>query len=330
MTPHRITRPVTALAISVMALCAGIASAQAPAFPSKPVRLVLPVPAGSGLDTISRVFSQRLSPIWGQPVVVENRVGGNFIIGSENVARSAPDGHSLLVAPDAALTVNPHLYAKLPYDPVRDFAPVVQLVTFTQMMVAAPSLPANTIAELAAYSSANPGKVSYASFGVGSQPHLLSELVKVRTGADLLHVPYKGIPQAITAVLAGETQLTWSSPFSVSGHVRAGRLKALALAAAKRTSLMPDVPTFAELGWPDIDYVMWFGILAPAGTPRAIVNRIHADFVKVISDPDVRDKELLAKGYDPSGMGPEPFGALIRREIGLRGEMVKRTGAKAE
>ena len=302
----------------------------AQAFPSKPVRLIVPVPAGSGLDTISRQFGQRLALVWGQPVVVENRVGANFILGTEHVARSAPDGYTLLVAPDAALTVNPHLYAKLPYDPVKDLAPVTQLVTFTQMLVAAVSMPANSIAELVTYSKANPGRISYASFGVGSQPHLLGEMVKFRTGADLTHVPYKGIPQALTAVIAGETQLTWSSPFSIVGHIRSGKLKALALAAAQRTPLLPEVPTFAELGMPDIEYTQWFGLFAPATTPRPLIDRIHADFSRLLTDPEVRDRELVGKGYEPSGLAPDLFAALIRREIGLRGQVVKRIGARAE
>lgn len=205
----------------------------------------------------------------------------------------------------------------------------MQLVTFTQILVAHSSLPFGSVAELIAYSKTNPGKVTYAAFGVGS-PYLLSEMLKVRAGADLLHVPYKGIPQAVTAVVSGETHLTWSSPFSIIGHVKGGKLKALAIAAGKRHSLMPDVPTLEELGWPDIDYVQWFGLLAPGATPRATVQRIYGDFAKVIADPELQSRELAAKGFDPSGLGPEPFAALIRREVALRGEMVRRTGAKGD
>ncbi len=316
------------LALALLAALPTLASAQS--FPSRGVRLVLPVPAGSGLDTMARVLAQRLAPIWNQPVVVENLVGGNFIIGVENVARAAPDGHSLLVVPDSALTVNPHLYPKLPYDPLRDFVPIMQLVTYTQVMVVNGSLPVNSVAELAAWSHANPGKLSYASFGIGSQPHLLSELVKVRSGTDMTHVPYKGIPQALTSVLANETQVSWSIPFLITGNVKAGRLKAIALAAAQRTAFMPEVPTFAELGMPEIDYVQWFGILAPAGTPRPTVDRIYAELTRVMADPELREKEFSAKGYDLSGLGPDPFAALIRRELPLRAEMVKRAGARAE
>ena len=316
------------LALALLASLPAFVCAQS--FPSRGVRLVLPVPAGSGLDTMARLLAQRLSPIWNQPVVVENLIGGNFIIGVEHVARSAPDGHTLLVVPDSALTVNPHLYPKLPYDPVRDFAPIMQLVTYTQVMVVNGSLPVNSVAELATWSHANPGKLAYASFGIGSQPHLLSELVKVRNGTDMTHVPYKGIPQALTSVLANETQVTWSIPFLITGHVKAGRMKALALAAAQRTAFMPEVPTFAELGLPEVDYVQWFGILAPAGTPRASVDRIYADLTRVLAAPELREKEFNAKGYDLSGLGPDAFAALIRRELPLRGEMVKRAGARAE
>ena len=319
------------LGVTILALLLWLSmSAHAQSFPSRNVRLVLPVPAGSGLDTMARVLAERLSPLWGQAVVVENLVGGNFIIGVENVAHATPDGHTLLVVPDSALTVNPHLYPRLPYDPIRDFAPVMQLVTYTQVLVVNGALPVNSIKELASYTQAHPGKVSYASFGIGSQPHLLSELVKVRTGADMIHVPYKGIPQALTSVLADETQVTWSIPFLITGNVKAGRMKALALAAAQRSAFMPEVPTFAELVWPDIDYVQWFGLLAPANTARPVVDKIYGDLTRVLADPDLRQREFAAKGYDLSGIGPDPFGAIIRRELPLRGEMVKRAGAKLD
>lgn len=319
------------IGLLLLALALGMPTpSPAQVYPTRGVRLVLPVPAGSGLDTLARVIAQRLSPVWAQPVVVENLVGGNFIIALDNVAHATPDGHTLLVAPDSALTVNPHLYAHLPYDTLRDFAPIMQLVTYTQAMVVNSALPVTNVAELTAWSRANPGKLSYASFGIGSQPHLLSELVKVRTGADMTHVPYKGIPQALTSVLANETQMTWSIPFLITGHVKAGRMKALAIAAAQRSAFLPDVPTFAELGMPDVDYVQWFGLLAPAGTPRTAIDRVFTDVTRILAEPELREREFVAKGYDLSGLGPEPFGAIIRRELPLRGDMVRRAGARVE
>jgi tripartite-type tricarboxylate transporter receptor subunit TctC len=303
---------------------------QAPPYPQRPVRLIVPVPAGSGLDTITRVLAQRLGTVWGQPVVVDNQPGANSIIGTAAAARAPADGHTLLVVPDGTLAVNPHMYAKLPYDPVKDLVAITQLVTFNQVLLAHPGLPAADLGEFIRYAKANPGKVSFGSYGVGSQPHLLGEMLKHDAGLDLLHVPYKGAPQALLATMTGETQLTWASPFTAAEDVRAGKLKPLAVASAKRSAQLPDVPTFREAGLPGIEWELWFGLFAPAGTPPALVRRIHADVSKLLADPEVRDKVLRGRGYEPSGLGPEPFAALLRRELAERGALVKRVGIKME
>lgn len=299
-------------------------------WPARTVHLVVPSPGGSGIDVVARMLAQRLALQWGQPVVVYNRPGANSIIGTESVARAAPDGYTLLFASDSTFTVNPHLYANLPYDPIRDFIPITQLVTFNQLLVAHPSLGTGTLAELISLARAKPGSITYASFGSGSAAHLLSELLKNQTRIDLLHVPYKGIAQAVAAVLAGESTLTWAGVFSTQAHVQAGRLKAIGIAASRRSAFLPDVPTFAELGYPAVEYTLWFGLFAPAATPRPLVDRIHRDVARILADPEVRDRDLLPKAYEPSGIAPAQFADLIRRELTERAAVVKISGAKAD
>ena len=305
--------------------------AQAPAaWPTKTVRLVVGLPPGSGSDLLARSLAQRLTMQWGQSVVVENRPGASTIVANESVARAAPDGHTLVFAIDGGFTVNPHLYAKLPYDPIRDFAPITMITTFGTLLVATPSLPANNVAELVALAKAQPGKISYGSIGSGSQMHLLSAMLGNKAGIELLHVPYKGIPQMMTAVLTGEVQLTWVGVFSARPLVQSGRLRALGFGGTKRARMMPDVPTLVELGYPEVEASVWYGLLAPAATPRPLVERIHADVLKLLQDPEFRDKEMLSKGYEPSGLGPDEFAALIVRETAARRVMVKISGARAE
>ncbi len=312
----------------LVALCGAMpGNASEQSWPERSVRLVVPSPGGSGIDVIARVLAQRLTVEWGKPVIVDNRAGANSIIGAEAVARSAPDGHTLLFASDSTFTLNPHIYAKLPYDPIADFRPVLQIVTFHQLLVAHPSLGVTTLGELIARAKARPAVITYASWGAGSQGHLLSELLKYRASIDLLHVPYKGFAPAVAAVVAGETMLTWAGIFSTQALVRAGRLKALGVAGPKRNVFLPEVPTFAELGMPEIDYTAWFGVFAPAGTSADLVARLSGDFAALLRDPEVRDKELLSKAYEPSGIGPREFSALIVRELAQRAAMVRISGA---
>ena len=241
------------------------------------MRIVVPSPAGSGLDSLARALAQRLGERWGEAVVIDNKPGASSIIGTEFVARAQPDGYTLLLTSDPIFTVNPHLFAKLPYDPLRDFAPIAQIATFNQLLVAHPSLRAGSLAELIAIARARPGEVTYASFGSGSTAHLLSELLRREAGIDLLHVPYKGLAQSVAAVQTGEAMLTWAGVSSTQPHVQAGRMTALAIAAPRRSPFMPGVPTMKELGYPAFDYEVWYGLFAPAETPRALVLRIHRD-----------------------------------------------------
>src|SRR3954462_6323259 len=220
-------------------------------WPSKPGRMVVAYPPGGGIDVMGRQIAEKLTGMWGQPVVVENKPGANTIVATDAVAKSAPDGYTVLLTTDATFSINPHLYAKLPYDAERDFIPVTMLVLHQQLLVAHPSLPANTLAELIALAKAKPGTINYASYGSGSQPHLSGEMLKYKAGIDLVHVPYKGISLAVPAVMAGEVQLTFAGIATSTAPLKSGRIKALAIGGAKRSPLFPDVPTFAELGYPE-------------------------------------------------------------------------------
>lgn len=309
--------------ILILAIAATPVQAQPPVWPERAVRLVVPSPGGSGIDLLARMLALRLATHWGKPVIVENRAGANSIIGTHAVARSAPDGHTLLFCSDATFTLNPHLYAKLPYDPFNDFVPITQVVTFAQLLVAHPQAGAGNFAELVAAARANPGAITYASAGTGSVAHLMSELLKRKAGIDLLHVPYNGFAPALNAVISGEASVTWAGIFSTRSHVHAGRLRAIGVASPRRSRFMPEVPTFPELGIPELDIALWFGLFAPAATPSTVVDTIYRDVARLIAEPEVRDKEFIARAYEPSGLAPSRFAELIRREFADRLAMVR-------
>lgn len=312
------------------ALAQGPAAGVTPGYPSRPIRIVVPYPAGGGIDIISRVAGQRLAQRLGQPVLIDNRPGAGTILAAEQVARAAPDGYTLMITTDSTITINPHLYARLPYDPVKDFVPVTQLLLLNQLLLANPSVPASNLKELIAYAKTNPGKLNYASYGSGSQPHLAMETLKNQAGVDIVHVPYKGIPQAVPAAIAGEVQLTFSGAASSQAHIKAGRLKALAIGGKNRLALMPDVPTFAEAGFPDVPANAWFGLFAPAGTPQAIVVKLHAELTRVLRDPDFMQTEINTKGYELVASTPEEFAAFLATDSVRNARAVKISGAKAE
>jgi len=307
-----------------------IVFASAAAAQTKPVRIVVAYPPGGGIDVMGRQIAEKLTAAWGQPVVVENRPGANTIVAAEAVARAAPDGSTVLLTTDATFSINPHLYAKLPYDAERDFIPVTMLVLLQQLLVANPSLPANTLAELIALAKAKPGTINYASYGSGSQPHLSGEMLKYKAGIDLVHVPYKGISLAVPAVIAGEVQLTFAGIASSMGPLKGGRIKALAIGGPKRSPLLPEVPTFAELGYPEVETHAWFGLFVPAHSPREAVGRIYADTKKILDEAEFRQKQLIDKGYDVVGSSPAEFAAYIKRDSASRARAVKISGAKAE
>ena len=319
-------KTVMAASIALAALVPAAAHSQA--WPAKTIRLVLPYPPGSGSDALIRSHAQRFSQAWGQPVVVDNRPGANTILGADHVAKSAPDGYTLLYTTDSTITSNPHLYRSLPYSPLKDFAPITKVATFA--MVLAGSTQFKSLDDLIARAKAQPGKVSYASLGVGSQHHIVSSLLENATGISLLHVPYKGIPQATIATLSGEVHVTWAGTFSTKPHVTAGRLRAFGIAGPRRNATMPEVPTFAEIGYPQVDFLLWYGFFAPAGTPKAVLEKIHAEVSKHLADPQFRENELAAKGYDAHGAGLDEFAAQIRQEMGQRARMVRLSGAKLD
>ncbi len=322
------------LLTTLFALCALFAGASGPAqaqpYPAKPVRIIVPYPAGGGIDVLSRLVGARLAQRFNQPVVIENKPGAGTIVAAESVARAAPDGTTLMVTTDATISINPHLYAKLPYDPVKDFAPITQLVFLNQLLVANAALPVSNLKELIAYARAQPGKLNYASYGIGSQPHLAMEIFKNQSGTDIVHVPYKGIPQAVPAAIAGEVQLTFSGAASAQAHIKAGRLKALAIGGAARLPLMPEVPTFAEQGFADVPANAWFGLFAPAGTPREVIATLHAEVTRVLRDPDFLQKEIAAKGYELVASTPEEFAAFLAADTRRNAQAVKISGARAE
>jgi len=305
-------------------------TANAQSWPQKPVHVVVAYPPGGGIDILARQLADKLTPQWGQPVIVENKPGANTIVAADAVAKAPADGYTVLMSSDATFSINPHLYAKLPYDARRDFVPVTMLVLLQQLLVANPALPASTLAELIALAKQNPGKINYASYGSGSQPHLSGEMLKYKAGIDLVHVPYKGISLAVPAVIAGEVQLTFAGIASSMGPLKAGRVKALAIGGAGRSPLLPQVPTFAELGYPEVETHAWFGLFLPAGSPKEAIARIFSDTKKILEEPDFRQKQLVDKGYDVVGSSPEEFAAYIVVDREKRGRAVKISGARAE
>lgn len=317
-----------ALTVLFILLFPGLALAQA--WPSKPVRIVVAYPPGGGIDVLGRQLADKLTGAWGQPVVVENKPGANTILAADLVAKAPPDGHTLLLTSDATFSINPHLYAKLPFDAQRDFVPATMVVIFQQFLVAHPSLPASSLEELIRLAKERPGAINYASYGSGSQPHLAGEMLKNKAGIDIVQVPYKGIAPALQAVIAGEVQLTFSGIASSLPHIKAGRLKPIALGGTKRSPLLPQVPTFAELGYPEVETHAWFGLFLPSGSPREALERIHRDIRKILDEPEFRQKQIVDKGYEAVGSAPQEFAAYIRTDYESRGRAVKVSGAKAE
>ena len=321
------------LAVAVLALSAiGTAPSfsQGLPYPVKTIRIVVPYPAGGGIDVISRVIGERLGRALGQSVIVDNKPGGGTILGADYVAKSAPDGYTLMMTTDATLSVNPHLYAKLPYDAVKDFSPITQLVLLNQILLANPAVPAGTLKELIAYARANPGKLNYASYGSGSQPHLAMETLKAQAGIDIVHVPYKGIPQAVPAAVAGEVQLTFSGVASSQSFLKAGRLKAIAVGGKSRMPLAPEIPTFSESGFADVPANAWFGLFAPGGTPRDIVVKLNNEVTRIMKDPEFLAKEVVAKGFELVASSPDEFTAFLVGDSVRNARAVKISGAKAE
>ena len=320
--------------IKLLALCvlslALPAVALAQAYPSRTVRIIVPYPPGGGVDGMARPLADQLSKRWGQPVIVENKAGAATIIGAEFVARSAPDGYALLLTSESTITSNPHIYTTLPYDAIKDLAPITQLIGLPQMAVAHPSVSANSLGELVALAKANPRKLNYGSYGSGSQPHLFYEGLNAQAGISLTHVPYKGIAPAVQAVLAGEVQLTMAGASVARGHIQAGKLKPLAIARQMRLALMPNVPTLREAGFPDIDPQSWFGLFTTGGSPREAIDKIYAEVAAVFSEPEFRERHMVQRGFDPVLSTPDEFGKFIQGDLQSKAKLIRISGAKAE
>ena len=301
----------------------------AQSFPNRPVRVIVPFSAGSAIDVNARVIGQKLGELWGQQVVIDNRIGANSIIGIEAGARSPADGYTLTMANDAALAVNPALYPKLPYDPLKDFAPVTLAGANALILITHPAVAAKTVQELMALARERAGAIDYASAGHGSAQHLPMEMLMSMTGVRLTHVPYKGLTQALNDVVGGQVPVMFAGMPGALPHVKSGRLRALAIAGARRSPAMPDLPTVAESGVPGFDYSAWVGYLVPAATSPVIVAKLNADLVQAINAAEVREK-LSAVGFDIQTTTPDEFRLLITREIERVGKLVRDAGIKAQ
>jgi tripartite-type tricarboxylate transporter receptor subunit TctC len=297
-------------------------------YPSRPIRFIVPYPPGGFTDLLARAIGQKLTESWSQAVVVENRGGGGSTIGTEIVAKAPPDGYTiLLVAPD--LAINPGLYRKLPYDAVKSFAPVTLAAWSPVILAVHPSVPAKSVKELIALAKSKPGQLNYASGGIGTGAHIAMELFKSMTEIDMVHIPYKGVGPAVTALLAGQVSMMFGQMPITLPHVKAGKLWALAVASAKRSPAMPDLPTVAEAGVPGFEASPWFGVVAPAGIPKEVITKLNTEIVKIINMPDIQQR-LSGLGAEPVGSTPEGFAAHIQAEIVKWGEVVKRSGARAD
>ncbi len=327
--PNTLSRPLRTLLICLMFTAAGPAAAQA-TYPTRAVRFIVPYPPGSGTDIVARMLGQKLADAWGQQVLVDNRPGAGAIIGVDAIAKAAPDGYTIGIADNGPLAINPALYPKLPYNPLRDFAPITLVANLPFILVVHPNVAATSVAELVALAKARPGQINYASVGNGSAVHLATELLKTRAGIDLVHVPYKGSAPALNGVLSGEAQVMFVNLLSSQQLVKAGKLRALATGTPKRLLAMPDLPTVAEAGVPGYEYLAWFGVVAPAATPRPIIERLNADLRRVIALPEIRERMVNQGGMEPVGGSAESFAALIPAEIEHWGKLVRETGARVD
>ena len=306
-------------------LLAGVAEA----FPTKPVRIIVAFPPGGGTDIVARVVGQKLAEGWNQAVVVENRAGASGTIGTESAARAEPDGHTLFMATMGNMTANQHLYPKMAVDPLRAFAPITKVVDVHFVFLANPALAANSVGELIDLAKKRPGDIAYSSSGPGGAPHLAMELFKRQANVDLIHIPYKGSSPSISDLIGGRVMLSMDSLVQSFPHLKAKRLKALAVLGPRRAALLPEVPTIAESGLPGYALTNWFGLLAPAATPKETVLKIHADVIRVLRDPEAK-KRITDLGADVVGNSPEEFGAAMRAESAQWAEIIKAANIRAE
>jgi tripartite-type tricarboxylate transporter receptor subunit TctC len=317
-----------ALALSI-ALFAIAVQAQAQPYPSQPIKMIVPFTAGGTTDILARTIGQKLSEAWRQPVIVENKPGAGGNIGADAVAKAKPDGYTILMGTIGTQSINASLYSKMPYDAAKDFAPITLVAVVPNLLVVHPSVSAKTVGELVALAKAKPGQLNFASSSTGGSPHLAGEMFKQMTGADIVHVPYKGSAPALTDLLGGQVALMFDNMPSALPHVKAGKLRALGVTSARRSQAVPDIPTIAESGVAGYEVDSWFGILAPAGTPKEVVGKLNAEIVRILQMPDVRQR-LQEQGAEPVGGTPEQFDEHIRKETVKWARVVKASGAKVD
>jgi tripartite-type tricarboxylate transporter receptor subunit TctC len=298
-------------------------------YPNRPIQLVVTVPPGGAADFVGRLIGAKLADALGQSVVITNRGGAGGTTAAAAVAKSDPDGYTLLLNTIATHGIGPHIYANLPYDPVKDFSPVILIAKLPLIMAVNADVPAQSVKDLIAQAKARPGELSFCSAGTGGAPHLAGELFKSLTGTELLHVPYRGSGPAVVDLVAGRITMMFDAMPSLLPFITAGKLRALAAASPQRHRLLPDVPSFAELGYPGMDIALWYGVAAPGGTPAPIVQRLNAELIKILNTPDIR-KSLTEQGADVQGGTPEEFVAFMRNESARWGTVVKRAGVKLE
>ena len=315
--------------LSTLAVCIAASAASAQMYPTKPIRLVVPFPAGESIDATARVTAQHWSAALGQPLIVDNRGGAGGTIGTEQVAKAPADGYTILWGNVGPLAIGPSLYRKLGYDVTKNFAPVSQALSLPFVMFTSPALPANTVAEVVAYAKANPKALNFGSTGVGSGIHLITEMFKSQAGIDIVHVPYKGVAQAMPEIVAGRLQIAFNTIPAFLQHVKAGRLKALVITSNKRSPLLPQVPTAAEAGMPQLIGSSWHAVVAPAGTPRPAVTKLHQTLQAALAVPELRE-QLIGQGAEPIASSPEDFGAFIRAELAKWKPIVESSGARAD
>jgi tripartite-type tricarboxylate transporter receptor subunit TctC len=311
-------------------LALAVAPALGQQYPSRQVRIVVPTSPGGATDALSRQIGGRLGELWGQTVLVENKPGANQMIGAEFVAKSAPDGYTLLVSDASTYVINPHLYKKMPYDGLRGFTPITVLVRFPWVVAVHPSVPANTFQELVAHARAKPGALSYGSFGLGSSAHISVDYLKKLLGIDIVHVPYKGAGPAVTDLLGGQIQMMMVTPLLVEPHARAGKLRLLAAATRERIARLPELPTVSESGAPGYEAGTWFAIMGPAGMPREVTNSIYANIKLVLNEPAFRDRYVDKQWFEIVANTPDEFAAFLRAEYARWEKVVKLSGVTVE
>ena len=319
---------ITCVTLTTCVLVAGAASAQ-PNYPSKAIRYVVPFPAGGPLDIVARAIGQDLNKAWNQPVIIDNRPGAGGNIGADYVAKAAPDGYTILMGAVSTHAINPTLYSKLPYDPIKDFAPVTLITSVPNVLVVHPSLPVKTVKDLIALAKARPGQLNFASGSTGSAGHLAGELFNSMAGVQMTHIPYKGAAPAVIDLIAGHVSLMFDNLASALPNIKAQRVRAIAVTTLTRSPLLPNVPTISESGLKGFDVSTWFGIFAPAGTPPELVNKLNVEVVRILHTNEMRER-LAALGAEPAGNKPDEFLAFIKAEIPKYAKVIKASGARAD